>query len=64
MSMCLLRKWDCHISLQSESFSLDPDNVEEPWRKQVRDRHMLAIVYDQLLNFKQYCSLISERRFC
>ncbi|KAK2908555.1 hypothetical protein Q8A67_004392 [Cirrhinus molitorella] len=22
--------WNCHISLQSESFPLDPDNVEEP----------------------------------
>ncbi|XP_016359362.1 transmembrane protein 94-like [Sinocyclocheilus anshuiensis] len=26
--------WNCHISLQSESFPLDPDNVEEPVTKE------------------------------
>ncbi|XP_042571911.1 transmembrane protein 94-like [Cyprinus carpio] len=29
--------WNCHISLQSESFPLDPDNVEEPVTEEEED---------------------------
>lgn len=51
--------WNCHISLQSESFPLDPENVKEPETEE-GERQRCLLVYDQLLNFKQYCSLISE----
>lgn len=47
--------WNCHISLQSESFPLDPDNVDDPVVEEgEKERCIRLLEFLELLHFIKF----------